>query len=66
MPGLSASQEMQLEYVTWSAPDLPPVAIRRPAMEGIHREVNDTFASAPHRGAGLAEFCWAVARMAAS
>ncbi len=42
---------MQLEYVTWSAPDLPPVAIRRPAMEGIHREVNDTFASAPHRGA---------------
>ena len=66
MPGLSASQEMQLEYVTWSAPDLPPVAIRRPAMEGIHREVNDTLPARLTAAQRLAEFCWAVARMAAS
>jgi hypothetical protein len=36
MPGLSSSQEMQLEYVTWHTPEPPPIAIRRRAMEGIH------------------------------
>jgi hypothetical protein len=51
MPGLSASQEMQLEYVTWHAPDSPPIVIRRRAMEGIHQEVSEAFAAAPHRGA---------------
>jgi hypothetical protein len=51
MPGLSASQEMQLEYITWQTPELPPVAIRRHAMEGIHQEVSEAFAAAPHRGA---------------
>lgn len=51
MPGLSASQEMQLEYVTWHALDAPPIAIRRRAMEGIHQEVSEAFAAAPHRGA---------------
>jgi hypothetical protein len=51
MPGLSSSQEMQLEYVTWRAPGSPPIAIRRRAMEGIHQEVSEAFAAAPHRGA---------------
>lgn len=51
MPGLSSSQEMQLEYVTCDAPELPLVAIRRRAMDGIHREVSEAFAAAPHRGA---------------
>ncbi|HTT65846.1 MAG TPA: DUF4440 domain-containing protein [Bryobacteraceae bacterium] len=51
MPGLSSSQEMQLEYVTWQAPDLPPIIVRRRAMEGIHQEVSEAFAAAPHRGA---------------
>lgn len=51
MPGLSSSQEMQLEYVTWHAPESPPIAIRRRAMEGIHQEVSEAFAAAPHRGA---------------
>ena len=51
MPGLSASQEMQLEYVTCHAPECPPVAVRRRAMDGIHQEVSETFAAAPHRGA---------------
>ncbi len=51
MPGLSASQEMQLEYVTWQTPELPPVAIRRHAMDGIHQEVAEAFTAAPHRGA---------------
>ena len=51
MPGLSASQEMQLEYVTCPAPEPPPIVIRRPAMDGIHREVSEAFAAAPHRGA---------------
>jgi len=51
MPGLSSSQEMQLAYVTWCAPDLPPIVIRRRAMDGIHREVSEAFAAAPHRGA---------------
>ena len=51
MLGLSASQEMQLEYVTCVVPELPPVAIRRRAMDGIHREVSEAFAAAPHRGA---------------
>lgn len=50
MPGLSASQEMQLEYVTWHVPDSPPIEIRRRAMDGIHREVSEAFAAAPHRG----------------
>jgi len=51
MPGLSASQEMQLEYVTWHPPESPPIEIRRRAMEGIHQEVSEAFAAAPHRGA---------------
>jgi ketosteroid isomerase-like protein len=51
MPGLSASEEMQLEYVTWHAPNSPPIVIRRGAMEGIHQEVSEAFAAAPHRGA---------------
>jgi len=42
---------MQLEYVTWHTPEAPPVAIRRHAMEGIHQEVSEAFAAAPHRGA---------------
>jgi len=42
---------MQLEYVTWHAPESPPIAIRRRAMEGIHQEVSEAFAAAPHRGA---------------
>ena len=46
MPGLSASQEMQLEYVTWHAPESPPIDIRRRAMDGIHREVSEAFAAA--------------------
>jgi|HubBroStandDraft_1064217.scaffolds.fasta_scaffold04723_7 hypothetical protein len=51
MPGLSSSQEMELEYANWQAPDSPPIVIRRRAMEGIHREVSEVFAAAPHRGA---------------
>jgi hypothetical protein len=51
MSVLSSSQEMQLEYVTWRPPESPPIDIRRRAMEGIHREVNEAFASAPHRSA---------------
>jgi len=55
MPGLTASQEaqleMQFEYVTWHAPGSPPVVIRRRAVEGIHQEVNSAFATDPHRGA---------------
>jgi hypothetical protein len=42
---------MQLEYVTCHAPESPPVAIRRRAMDGIHQEVSEAFAAAPHRGA---------------
>ncbi len=52
MPGLTASQEMLLEYVTWHEPESPPIFILRRAMEGIHREVSEAFASAPHRCAG--------------
>lgn len=51
MPGLSASQEMELEYLTWDTPESQPIAIRRRAMDGIHREVSEAFAAAPHRGA---------------
>jgi hypothetical protein len=51
MPGLSSSQEMELEYLTWDAPELPPVAFRRRAMQGIHLEVSEAFTAAPHRGA---------------
>lgn len=51
MPGLSSSQEMKLEYVTWHVPESPPITIRRRAMEGIHQEVSEAFAAAPHRGA---------------
>ena len=49
MSQLSASQEMELEYLPCHVPGLPPVAIRRRAMEGIQREVSETFAAAPHR-----------------
>jgi hypothetical protein len=42
---------MQLEYVTWHPPESPPIEIRRRAMEGIHQEVSEAFAAAPHRGA---------------
>lgn len=42
---------MQLEYLTWRPPESPPIAIRRRAMEGIHQEVSEAFAAAPHRGA---------------
>ena len=52
MPGLSASQEMQLEYVTWQPPESPPIVMRRRAMEGVHHEVSNAFAAAPHRCAG--------------
>jgi hypothetical protein len=51
MPGLSASQEMQLEYVTCQSGESPPVAMRLRAMDGIHQEVSEAFAAAPHRGA---------------
>ncbi len=49
MPGLSASQELMLEQLTRLAPGPPPILIRRRAMEGIHHEVSEAFASAPHR-----------------
>lgn len=41
---------MQLEYVTWRPPGLPPVVIRRQAVEGIQQEINEAFAALPHRG----------------
>ena len=49
MSGPSASQETQLDYLIWELPDSPPLTIRRAVMEGIHREVSETFAAAPHR-----------------
>jgi hypothetical protein len=42
---------MRLEYVTCRTPESPPIVIRRLAMDGIHREVSEAFAAAPHRGA---------------
>jgi hypothetical protein len=51
MPGPSSSQEIELEYVTWRTPESPPIAIRPRAIDGIHREVSEAFAAAPHRGA---------------
>jgi Domain of unknown function (DUF4440) len=50
MPGPSSSQETELEYVLWQLPDSPPVAIRRRVQDGIHQDVNDAFAAAPHLG----------------
>jgi hypothetical protein len=35
MSGLSSSQEMQLEYVTWRPPESPPIDIRRRAEDRI-------------------------------
>ncbi len=49
MSGLTASQELRLEYLTWLVPDSPPLVIRRYAIDGIHQEVSEAFAAAPHR-----------------
>src|SRR5271157_2698685 len=51
MPGPSSSQEIDLEHVTWQPPNSPPILISRRVLEGIHREVSEAFAAAPHRGA---------------
>jgi len=51
MPGPSSSQEIELEYITWRPPELPPISILRRVAEGIHQEASETFAAAPHRGA---------------
>ena len=50
MPGPSSSQEIEFEYNIWQVPDAPPVAILRRVQEGIHLEVSEAFAAAPHRG----------------
>ncbi len=41
---------MQLDYVTWQPPESLPIVIHRRAMDGIHQDVSDAFAAAPHRG----------------
>ena len=51
MPGPSSSQELELELTAWSVPDSPPVAMLRRVQVGIHQEVNDAFAAAPHLAA---------------
>jgi hypothetical protein len=51
MAGPSSSQEIDLEYFTWRTPDSLPVVISRRVAEGIHQEVSEAFAAAPHRGA---------------
>jgi len=51
MPGSSSSQELELELTLWPLPDSPPVAILRRVQEGIHQEINDAFAAAPHLAA---------------
>ena len=38
-------------YITWEAPGVPRVHLRRHAMEGIHNEVMQALASVPRRGA---------------
>jgi len=50
MSGPSSSQEIELEYVTYCPSDSLPVLILRRVQEGIHQEVSETFATAPHRG----------------
>ncbi len=52
MPGPSSSQEIELDFITWHTPDSPPVCLPLRVAEGMHREVNDAFAAAPHGGAG--------------
>jgi hypothetical protein len=49
MPGPSASQEIELEYFTLYPPDSLPVVISRRVMDGLHKEVSEAFAAAPHR-----------------
>jgi hypothetical protein len=51
MPELSPSQEIETEYVAWHAPEPPVVIIRRRVVEGVHQDVSEAFAEAPHRGA---------------
>jgi proteasome lid subunit RPN8/RPN11 len=42
---------IETEYVEWSAPGSPSIAVRRRVMEGIHQEVGEAFAAVPRRGA---------------
>jgi proteasome lid subunit RPN8/RPN11 len=42
---------METDYVEWSAPRSPSIAMRRRVMEGIHQEVGEAFAAVPRRGA---------------
>jgi hypothetical protein len=42
---------METEYVEWSAPGSPSIAVRRRVMDGIHQEVGEAFAAVPRRGA---------------
>ena len=42
---------IETDYVEWSAPGSPSIAIRRRVMEGIHQEVGEAFAAVPRRGA---------------
>jgi len=46
----SSSQEIEAEYIAWRAPESPAIVIRRRVMEGIHHEVNEALAAAPHGG----------------
>lgn len=50
MAAPSSSQEIELEYTIWEVPASAPVAILRRVQEGIHREVSEAFAAAPHLG----------------
>ena len=42
---------IETDYVEWSAPGSPSIAIRRRVMDGIHQEVGEAFAAVPRRGA---------------
>jgi len=50
MASPSSSQETELEYITWPVPDSLPVSILRRVQDGIHQDVTEAFAAAPHRG----------------
>jgi hypothetical protein len=48
----SGSQSgIETDYVEWSAPGSPAIAMRRRVMEGIHQEVGEALAAVPRRGA---------------
>ncbi|MGA2135113.1 MAG: hypothetical protein ABSH50_22740 [Bryobacteraceae bacterium] len=51
MPGPSSSQEIEFELTACPVQGSPPAGILRRVQEGIHQEVNDAFAAAPHMGA---------------